>query len=356
LNFWSAGCATGEEPYSIAITLNEYLPDFQRWVVQVVGTDINLHALQAAQKGLYRQWAFRHTSTDFQLRYFDRVNNGLQLKPHIREMVSFRQNNLLTAPPQTGFDVIFCCNVLLYFKDSAAQRVETNLYDALTPGGWLVLGQAETLRFGRERWTTHVFPEVVAYQKPHTPGDSTRRHTKPLPSVQPTTAAPPSLDYTDAVQALHDNDYQEADRVLAHMLEQNPANASAHTLLGCLFANQQAIPEALMHLDLALRLNPLQADAHYLKGVLHLEMGKTNVALEALRAAIYCQRGHALAAMILGHLYIEAGEIDRARRTWEEALQMLAGQLPDSPVSDVSDLSADAATTFFNTHLQQLRG
>lgn len=355
LNIWSAGCATGEEPYSIAITLQENIPDLQRWAVQLVGTDINLRALQAAQDGIYRRWAFRHTSTDFQSRYFDPAVGGIQLKSSIRKMVSFRHHNLLTAPPLTSLDVIFCCNVLIYFRQAAVEYIETMLYDALVPGGWLVLGQAEMLRFGRDRWTTHIFPDAVAYQKPATPGTPTKKHTRPLPAAVATASSTTPPTYSDAVQAVRRKDYDSADRILSKILEQNPTYAPAHVLIGSIFANRQALPEAHLHLDRALRLDSLQADAHYLRGLLHLELGKADAAREALRAALYCKRGHTLAAMILGHLHAQRGENDRARHIWEEALHVLSGLAPDMPVSDISDITAGAASAFISAQLQQLQ-
>jgi Tfp pilus assembly protein PilF len=168
------------------------------------------------------------------------------------------------------------------------------------------------------------------------------------------TVATPST-YTDAVQAVRRKDYDAADRILSDILEQNPAFAPAHVLIGSIFANRQALPEAHMHLDRALRIDSLQADAHYLRGLLHLEVGKTDAAREALRAALYCKRGHTLAAMILGHLYTQSGENDRARRIWEEALHTLNGLGPDTPVSDISDITAGAASAFISAQLQQFR-
>lgn len=142
--------------------------------------------------------------------------------------------------------------------------------------------------------------------------------------------------------------------MLSGIVEQNPAYAPAYALLGCLCANRHAIPEASMHLDMALRLDPLLADAHYLKGLLHLESQQVDAARQSLRAALYCQRGHTLAATILGHLYSQSGEIERARRTWEEALQVLDTAAPDAPISDVSDLTASNARAFLGSQIRHL--
>lgn len=354
MHIWSAGCATGEEPYSIAVTLREGLPDLPRWSIQLIGTDINQRALDAAQKGLYRPWAFRQAITGFQDLYFEPVPGGFQLKPEIRQMVLFRQGNLLAAPPLPQFDIIVCCNVLIYFHEEAARQVSAMFYETLAPGGWLILGQAEMLRFERDRWTTHVFPEMVVYQKPAAGGPLTRRHNLPLPQTAPRQQPPTPSAYTEAVVALRERRYDEAERLLSNILAQNSDFAPAHVLIGCLFANRQAYPEAFMHLDTALRLDPLQADAHCLRGLLYLENRQQAEARESLRAALYCNRQHILAAMILGHLYSQMGQAEKARRIWEEALRALNGLSPDAPVSDISDLTAEAARAFLGDHLKQL--
>ena len=165
LRIWSAGCATGEEPYSIAMTLHQFLPDIIKWDIDIYGTDINKFNLQTGQHGIYRQWAFRHTREQLQQNFFDIVDGGYQIKPFIKKMVTFHQHNLLTENTLGKFDVIFCKNVLLYFDVPYVEQVETNLFHALHPQGWLFLGQAEGLRFNPERWQTHIFPGKPIYQR-----------------------------------------------------------------------------------------------------------------------------------------------------------------------------------------------
>ena len=356
LAIWSAGCSTGEEPYSIAIMLREYLPDLPRWNLRLIGSDLNFYALQAAQTGIYRRWAFRMTDRAFQQQYFTPAAGGLQISQSIRSLVTFHHANLLAGPPAPQLDIIFCCNVLIYFEDKAIRRVEEIFHEALAPGGWLI--QTEMLRFRRERWTTHVFPGAVMYQKPASAacGTGPLHHLQPAPDLKPSPAvqSPAPAIYAEAVAALRDQDYTQAERLLVDILSQTPGYAPAHVLLGCIFANRQALPEAQMHLDTALRLDSLQADAHYLKGMILLEVGQTLAARQALRAALYCRRDHVLAALALGHLYIQAGEHGRARRTWEEALRRVRGLLPHTPVSDLSDLTAAAASALLAGNLKGL--
>ena len=354
LDIWCAGCATGEEPYSVAIALHTLLPDLERWRIRLLGTDINLRALALARAGVYRDWAFRHTDDGFRARYFDATPVGWQIKPALRQMVAFQQHNLLdTAFPQ-GLDIIFCRNVLIYFQREHIPPVERRLFEALHPGGWLLLGHAEAIRSARERWTAHVFPGAVLYQKPQ---DGTplayRRHTGAL-HTGPLPAAPAPDTYAAALAALRAERLDEAERTLGELLTRQPGHTRAHVLLAYLFAGRQAVPEAHAHLDMALYRDALLADAHYVRAMLFLEEGNDRDAFQALRAALYCQRDHLLAAYLLGNLYYRAGARARARRAWEHARAAAAARPPDEPVSDLSDLTAAGFVLLLDNQLSAL--
>lgn len=351
---WSAGCASGEEAYSLAITLRETLADQGGWKLRLIGTDINGRALRAAERGFYRPWSFRQSEPAWRDTYFTPADGGFQLRSIIRQMVLFRQMNVLSGPPVPQCDVIFCRNVLLYFAEHPARAAEDQLYDALAPGGWLLLGQAETIRHARDRWTTHLFPGAVVYQKPVGRPQSTVYHRPPRSvSTRDLTPFAPLNHYADAVTAIRLKQYDEAGRLLAALLQAQPEDPPARTLLACLFANRGAVPEALEQLDRVLKADPMYADAHYLKGVLLLENGEESGARAALRAALYCRRGHALASMILGHLFVKAGEGMRARRVWMEALHELESVPSDQPCSDLSDMTAGSVRAFLKDQLDR---
>ncbi|MBZ0283798.1 MAG: tetratricopeptide repeat protein [Anaerolineae bacterium] len=367
INIWSAGCASGEETYSLAITLHETLPDLPRWTIRLFGTDINGYALGTAEQAIYRNWSFRHTDTVFQNQYFLPLENGWQLRPFIREMVTFRQRNVLIGPPIPQVDLIFCCNVLLYFEETSVRRAEAMLYEALSPGGWLILGQAEALRFDRERWVTHLFPGAVAYQKPLRPvrGAQPAVHHRSSPTAALSNPekdrVPDSLEdeqmpmnYEAAVRAMRVKQYDDAERILADILRHDPKYVPAWVLMGCVLGNRRALPEAQRQLDEALRLDALRADAHYLKGVLYMESQQADAATAAFRSALYCQRGHPLAAMLLGHLYLKAGKTARARRVWQEAVEVLEKIAPEQIVSDLSDWTAEGISEFLSDQIKLL--
>ena len=358
LNIWCAGCATGEEPYSIAILLHELLPDADRWAINLIATDINQHALQHARAGIYRQWAFRHTRPTLRAQYFDSVPDGWQIKPALREKVLFRQANLLDPPPLPQLDVIFCRNVLIYLTREHVAKMETTLFDSLTPNGWLVLGQSEAIHTQRERWITHIYPGAIAYQKTQKaqPQPITRRYKPPISNetAEANDSYPPQALYDAAVDAVRAEQPAEAERLLAELLAEQPQDVRAHTLLAYIFANRQAVPEAHAHLNAALKNNAMFGDAYYLRATLHLETGEQSAAEEDLRAALYCQRNHPLATFMLGNVYAQHGDVDRATRTWEIARELVNKLPPETPVSDLSDMTATTFSTFIQSQLDSL--
>ncbi len=334
LNVWSAGCSTGEEAYSLAILLYELLPDLDSWTIRLKASDINNHAVQIARQGIYREWAFRHTNNGFQTRYFDPAPGGWQIKPHIQRMVSFSQNNLLNEVPRPQFDLVFCRNVLLYIANDFTKAIETLIFDSLIPGGWLIMGQSEAIRWQRERWTTHVFADATLYQKP------LPHQIMTPPSRYPIASIPAMPDYELALDALYNERSSEAEQILKGILAEKPGHAPTHILLAYILGSRHALSSAHRHLDDALNSDGMLADAHYLRATLFLEEGKDVESREALRAALYCQRDHPLAALMLGNLYASIGDMAKASRTWESARQAVIGLPPETRVSVLSDMTA----------------
>lgn len=350
---WSAGCSTGEEAYSLAITFSEALPDIAARGLRLIGTDINGAALAIAERGHYREWSFRQTEPGLRERYFTAQDGGWQISPALRKLPRFQQHSLLMGAPLPQLDLIFCCNVLLYFEEQAIRRAESLFYEALAPGGWLVLGPAEALRFERERWQTHIYPGALLYRKPPL-GESQPTVLHPAVPLAERLPPPPPLTYSEAVLAARQKRYDEAERILSDILARQPDHAAARVLMGSVLGNQGVVPGALRQVEAALQLDPLLPDAHYLKGVLLLEAGQRQAGEYALRSALYCQRGHPLAALILGHLHRSSGDSARARRAWQEALDHLVDTPDEAFVSDLSDLTANGLRAFLAQQIAQL--
>jgi chemotaxis protein methyltransferase CheR len=149
LRVWSAGCATGQEPYSIAILLERLLPDIDGWDVRILGTDISTRALETARQGRYRRWSFREVPEEIERAYFIARGEEREVIPRIRKRVHFARLNLVgdrypsPLSNTADIDLVLCRNVLIYFESSLATRVVGRLADALADGGWLVLAPAE---------------------------------------------------------------------------------------------------------------------------------------------------------------------------------------------------------------------
>lgn len=148
LRILSAGCATGEEPYTLRILLNERFPELADWNISIVGVDLSPSALECARTGVYTEWSLRATSAARRRDNFSVEGKRFRLKPPARAGVVFRRENLLTPVPfdEPKFDIIFCRNVLIYFTDAAIRAAIERLTERLEPAGYLFLGPAESLR------------------------------------------------------------------------------------------------------------------------------------------------------------------------------------------------------------------
>ncbi len=172
LRIWSAGCASGEEPYSAAMLLRELLPDVDDWSITILGTDINTQALDAARQAIYSEWAFREERAKmWRPRYFRRRGNRYELLPSVKRMVTFSKLNLVEdhypsyETNTTLMDLILCRNVMIYFTEDISRSIVDRFYSCLTYGGWLVVGHAEHSLTIYRRFQTHNFPNAILYQR-----------------------------------------------------------------------------------------------------------------------------------------------------------------------------------------------
>lgn len=173
LRIWSAGCAAGEEPYSLAMVLWDLGLVGNGWTVEVVGTDISQEALAKARNGVYTDWAFRQTPVEVRSRYFlaERPNRW-RVRPEIQALVTFAEFNLaqddlqLMPWAEAGFDIILCRNVFIYFTQAAIARSLNTFVQGLRPGAYLMTGHAELQGINTQPLRTLCFPESVIYQQP----------------------------------------------------------------------------------------------------------------------------------------------------------------------------------------------
>lgn len=143
LRFWSAGCANGEEAYSIAIAVLETLPKIS---FSVYATDIDEESLEKAKEGVYRREQLKNLPPELIKKYFEEDESGLRIRDLVKKHVRFKRHDLTSQPPVTKFlDAIFCRNVMIYFTEEQKERVLRNFYEALNTGGYLIIGKSESI-------------------------------------------------------------------------------------------------------------------------------------------------------------------------------------------------------------------
>ncbi len=171
VRIWSAGCSTGEEPYTIAMIIREhFLKRFPMVRFEILANDLSPAVLEKAKKGEYRSYAVRSVPQEYLQKYFIHTDRGTYIvKDEIRQMVKFFQMNLrddLQMQRMRNIDVIFCANVLIYFSLEVKQQVVSHFYRALNPGGFLFIGYSESLIGLNTKFRMRQLPRTVVYYKP----------------------------------------------------------------------------------------------------------------------------------------------------------------------------------------------
>ena len=169
LRIWSAGCSTGEEPYTLAIIIMEVLgAELASWDVKITSNDLSERVVRAARKGVYNDYTLRTTPPAMVEKYFEREGDLFRVKPEPKRLVSFGQINLNDRAQLKLVErshVLFCRNVIIYFDDEMKKRVINAFYDNLLPGGYLFIGHSESLHNISRAFKPVHYPGAIVYQK-----------------------------------------------------------------------------------------------------------------------------------------------------------------------------------------------
>jgi len=168
LKIWSAGCSTGEEPYTLSIIVLEHLKSLIGWNVEIIASDISEQVLQSARQGIYGDMTLRSTSRELVQRYFTPQGDRFHVKPEVKSLVRFGYLNLNDSRKMSmfsGMDFIFCRNVMIYFSDEVKRQIVRGFYDALVPGGYLYIGHSESLHGISKAFKLVYFKNGLVYHK-----------------------------------------------------------------------------------------------------------------------------------------------------------------------------------------------
>lgn len=385
LRIWSAGCCSGEEPYSLAILVHEALPDLCDWQVTITATDINPRFLHKAVAGVYGEWSFRNAPARLKELYFDRTADGrYTITPRIRKLVNFSHLNLAQdaypslATGTNAMDIIFCRNVLMYFTPPQALTAIGRLRHALVEGGWLAVSPSEASQ-AFSRFSTVNFPGAILYRKSDAAGpgqqpwkpaassaalesampDPPVPWAPPLEPIAPPHTAPvapvASVQHPAAVATrptpaavahtlYQEGRYAEAADTLVASLARHPADPHAFSLLARALANLGKLDEALAWCERWTAADKLDPAGHYLRAVILLERGESEPARASLQRAIYLDPGFVLAHFSLGSLARSRGKSGEADRHLANTLHLLRRQSPDDLLPESDGLTAGRLT------------
>ena len=314
LRIWSAGCSTGEEPYSIAMLLRELLPSTAGWDVKVVATDVSSRAIAAARTGRYGARAVQMASPEELARHFVAApDGGHEVRPEVRELVEFRHHNLVTEAvpfaPSERIDLILCRNVTIYFGRDTTRALMSRLHHCLRDGGYLFLGHSETLwqvsedfrlvtlgtgdsaafvyrRLDKAVERRAVLPDRRTLDEGPTPPVQNRRvearRHEPAPEV--VVAAVGGL-VEQARSALASGRYADAAQLAAEATAQEPLRAEAFYLRGLALVDLGRDEDALVELRKAVYLEPERGFAHFLLAGVLDRLGQPVLAARAYGAA-----------------------------------------------------------------------
>lgn len=416
LRIWSAGCASGEEPYSIAMLLEE-LGAAGR--AQIIGTDIARPRLTDAQRAIYSKWSLRGMPDPMVERYFRQRGRFFELHSRLRQQVDFRYLNLAEdrfpslAAGIWGMDLILCRNVLIYFDRPTVDRVARRLVASLSEEGWLLLGASDPSLAERVHCTTVLTGAGVVYRRPSAPGGANAAGgwyaTAPVPPPAPTPdressappldnggAPPPTWDAAPPPAAAAGRGAEEdptaggdmgpdpvpsprppaepaaaaslEERVaeaygrrdfdaVIQVLEAVPASALSEHAWVCwlrALANQGCMEEAGLVAARALESHGPTAELLYLHAVLLLHSGRAADAAAAARRALYLDRTLIVAHLTLADALRRTGSVEASRRSLRNAAALLASLDRDAPVAASDGDTAGRLAELVNVKLRLL--
>jgi chemotaxis protein methyltransferase CheR len=340
LSVWSAGCATGEEAYTVAMCF-----DRAGIAAEVVGTDLDPHAIHQARAARYGRRALRLTDIAARARWFRAAGDELAVDEAVRRRVRFAVHNLINDPDPEGgpFDIVLCRNVLLYFAPEAIELTLQRLHRAIARDGWLFVAPTELTLVPKPGFALRSVGTTLAYQRVD---DTVVRTTDPHRYSRPTRTRP-QQSTVDArcgeAVALHmSGDGHGALQLLDTIASEHPHAARPIELAARIHADlgDGVAAEALA--ALALEREPERASAHELRGRLAWSRGDDRAALEAFRRAAYLDRRHVLAHIGLAKVLDRLGDARRARASAAAASRLIASLAPDAIVDADAAVNAGA--------------
>ncbi|OPX84025.1 MAG: Chemotaxis protein methyltransferase Cher2 [Pelotomaculum sp. PtaB.Bin117] len=339
LRIWSAGCSTGEEPYSIAILLDKMAYYLKDWHITILGTDINSYFIRKALAGIYSEWSFRGTPPWIKERFFKRSEDDrFEVLPHIKKMVRFFHLNLADdiypsmVNSTNEMDVIFCRNVLIYLSPEQKKKVIKRLFHSLKPGGWLITSPSETSPVFFPQFTKINFGGTILFKKDNKQNYMIN-NAETMFSISDN-----KPDFISGLEYLP----ERADIIRTELSEKTADQPVGNGLLhdaqafneecrnditliqsarAC--ANQGRLAEAREWCEKAICADKLNSVLYYLLATILQEQERVEEAIISLKRALYLDPKFVLAHFTLGNITMRQGNYHESEKHYENALIVL---------------------------------
>lgn len=381
IKIWSAGCSTGEEPYSLAILLHKIIPDIKDWKITILATDINQKSLNKAVSGIYRQWSFRNCPSWLKHDYFQDIEDGrFKIIPEIRDMVTFSNLNLTEeiypsySNNTESVDIIFCRNVLMYFNENWISKITKQFFNSLTEDGWFVVSSCELSSEAFVDFTPVNFPGAILYNKDKKKfgpliiaplADTIHDISSPVLNDLPASPIPklkesireihiPLIETVVNVDE-HNDTKGEPASVSKDRFDSNALinNSTASVIEIRTLANLGNLNDALSLCNEEIVKDKLAIGLYFIRASIFQELNQIDDAITSLKQAIYLDPDSIMGHFTLGNLLIGQGKSKQAIKYFNNVIDLLNACSDDDIIPESEGLSVMHIRAIIEVNMQK---
>ena len=380
IKIWSAGCSSGEEPYSLAIILKEYFPELANWEVTILATDISPKAIQKALQGEYTEWSFRNTNINIKNKYFSVSGKNWIINPEIKKMISFSYLNLskksypsnITNTEQV--DVVFCRNVLMYFTPQIIKQASVGFKDCLIDNGWFITSQVELnddyfSSFERVQYLNGIYyrktnikktivkPQLeikkmnvqIAKEKPKKQFEKVEIKK----SIQKPVAKNHN-SHSDSAAYFRKGEYRKCIESCLFSIAHGGLNNDLFSFLIKSYANLGQLDDNQKLLNHIFKSNEVTAEMYYIYASLLNEQNDLIQTEQNLKKAIYLNHNHILSHLMLGNIFLKMDKTHMAIKHYENIIKIVSNLNDNEIVPESEGLTVGRIKEFTESIIKKL--
>lgn len=373
IRIWSAGCSSGEEPYTIAMLLRQHFPELINWDITILATDISPNAIGKALKGEYTDWSFRNTDESIKSKYFAPSGKNWSIIPEIKKMISFSYLNLSKNSYPSSLtnteemDVVFCRNVMMYFTPQVIKEVSARFKNCLIDQGWFITSQVELnddyfSNFERVNYHNGIFyqktnrlkqivkqipiierkVERIAKPKVEIKKEIVRKPLMPIetPKVVTKVYADVGITMSEINSYFQNGLYKHCIDYCLQKIAQGHLNNQLFEVLVKSFANSGLLADGMETITKIVHSNSSTAQMYYIYASLLNEKNELQKAENTLRKAIYLDHKHVLSHLMLGDVFLKSDKHQLALKHYDIIMRLLENLNENEIVPDSDGLTA----------------